>query len=78
MHRLRWLRRSAWTKTRRKASHAQFLQGCALVLAYKKPAPTVVDAKEEGKKKTSAGRCAFVLKGMQAPAPLPIFQKRRN
>ena len=34
-----------------KEAAAKFLQGCALVLAYKKPAPTVADAKEEGKKK---------------------------
>ena len=34
-----------------KEAAAKFLQGCALALAYKKPAPTVVDAKEEGKKK---------------------------
>jgi len=33
-----------------KEAVAKFLQGCALVLAYKKPAPTVTDAKEEGKK----------------------------
>jgi hypothetical protein len=34
-----------------KEAAAKFLQGCALVLAYKKPAPVVMNAKEEGKKK---------------------------
>jgi hypothetical protein len=33
-----------------KEAAAKFFQSCALVLAGKKPAPTVVDAKEEGTK----------------------------
>ena len=55
-----------------KEAVAKFLQGCALVLAYKKPAPTVTDAKEEGKKKPAPTVADAKEEGKKIPVPADV------
>jgi len=56
-----------------KEAVAKFLQGCALVLAYKKPAPTEAVAKEEeGKKKLAPTVADAKEEGKKKPVPAEV------